>query len=91
MTVYVVRYESARNRRSHVVSVMMRQFARCCDQGRRSTFSYAQTPAQAPQNNSCCFAVIAVRHQHPRVTWIEIAAALGVSPQAARQRYIDRA
>lgn len=35
-------------------------------------------------------AVIAARHREPRLTWIEIAAALGVTPQAARQKHLDR-
>lgn len=35
-------------------------------------------------------AVIAARRRESRLTWIEIAAALGVSSQAARQKYLDR-
>lgn len=33
-------------------------------------------------------AVVAARHRG--LTWIEIATALGVSPQAARKKYLDR-
>lgn len=35
-------------------------------------------------------AVIAARRRESRLTWIEIATALGVSSQAARQKYLDR-
>lgn len=34
-------------------------------------------------------AVMAARRREPRLTWIEIASALGVTPQAARQKYLD--